>query len=76
MLLLVIRLFQLNNATTWLGDAGSDLLGDDDGVEDQEAHIGCERSQDHSHQHQDLKQHGWSQLPMSSLFVFVIPLPF
>ena len=58
MLLLVIQLFQLNNASTWLGDAGSDLLGDDDGVEDQEAHIGCERSQDHSHQHQDLKQHG------------------
>ena len=51
MLLLVIELFQLNNASTWLGDAGSDLLGDDDGVEDQEAHIGCERSQDLSHQH-------------------------
>ena len=51
MLLLVIPLFQLNNASTWLGDAGSDLLGDDDGVEDQEAHIGCERSQDLSHQH-------------------------
>ena len=48
MLLLLIQLFQLNNASTWLGDAGSDLLGDDDGVEDQEAHIGCERSQDHS----------------------------
>ena len=66
----VSRLFQLNNASTWLGDAGSDLLGDDDGVEDQEAHIGCERSQDHSHQHQDLKQ-----LTMSSLFIFVISLP-
>ena len=70
MLLLIIPLFQLNNASTWLGDAGSDLLGDDDDVEDQEAHIGCERSQDHSHQHQDLKQ-----LAMSSLFIFVISLP-
>merc|ERR1712013_85362 len=34
------QLQQLNNASTWLGDAGSDLLGDDDGVEKQEAHIG------------------------------------
>ena len=58
MLLLVIELFQLNNASTWLGDAGSDLLGDEGGVEDQEAHIGCECSHDHSRQHQDLKQHG------------------
>ena len=67
MLLLVIELFQLNNASTWLGDAGSDLLGDDDGVEDQEAHIGCERSQDHSH---DL-----IQPQMSSLILIKIPIP-